>query len=49
MAIPIEHLGRALRLCGLTPSEKLIQTIEMTRRRNWSQTESSSRKRNWKS
>merc|ERR1719193_1528726 len=28
MAIPLEHLGRALRLCGLTPSEKLIQTIE---------------------
>lgn len=28
MAIPLEHLGKALRLCGLTPSEKLIQTIE---------------------
>jgi len=27
MAIPLEFLGKALRLCGLMPSEKLIQTI----------------------
>jgi len=28
MAIPLEHLGKAMRLCGLTPPEKLVQTIQ---------------------
>merc|ERR1712212_562010 len=27
MAIPMEHFGKALRLCGVMPSEKLLQTI----------------------
>jgi len=27
-AIPLEHLGKAMRMCGLTPSEKLIALIQ---------------------
>lgn len=27
-AIPLEHLGKAMRLCALTPREQLIQTIQ---------------------